>query len=220
MSMNDPTADGQHALGSLLGKRGDGSVLANELVLAFHRGFPIDNLRPLLESEDPELVRHAAWIQSELGARGRPLARFLPRLLQNEQKYVRFFALDSVITCATATDGALVAAAVKLVGDPEDAVRWKAIKLLKVLPEGLLRSALLNEQDDSFRQGLESLLSGDIHRDVPALLESQSPILRRFGVAAALRSDDCDLLKVASESEDREVGEIAREELSTRQPKR
>ena len=220
MSVSDPITEGQRVLGLLLAKTGDGSALANELLRAFHRGFPLDNLLPLLESNDPELVRLGAWIQSELGARAIPLASSLPALLRHALKYVRFFALDSVMTCATESDGPLLAAATTLLADSEDAVRWKTVRLLSTLPNQLLQVALSKEQDEEFRHGLRSLLSEDPSRDVPVLISSNSPILRRFGVAAALRSDKDDLLELAAASGDHEIEQIASERLEQKRRER
>ena|ERR1700733_7926914 len=120
--MNDSTAEGQRILALLLERPSEGPRVANDLLRCFHRGFPLHNLLRLLESEDQELIRVGVWIQSELGAAARPFLRFLPRFLRNEQKSVLFFALDPVITCAM-QDAALVAAAARLIDDPEEAIR-------------------------------------------------------------------------------------------------
>lgn len=53
----------QDVLGVLLEKTGDRSSLANDPLRAFHRGFPIENLRRLLETEDPGLVREGEQIR-------------------------------------------------------------------------------------------------------------------------------------------------------------
>lgn len=219
MSMNDAAADGERILALLMEKRGDGSVLANDLLRALQRGFPIDRLRSLLEHEDPELVRLGAWIQSELGGRASSLLSLLPALLQNKQKYVRFFALDSVISCATSRDGPLVAAAVKLVDDPDDAVRWKIVEFLRVAPEQLLRAgaASMKVDDENLRRGLVSLLNArNAPDETQVLLASDNAVLRRFGLAAALRNNQDAALKVAGESADQELAAAALEALASR----
>ena len=82
----------------------------------------------------------------------------------------------------------------------------------------MLRSVLLNEPERKLRRGLQSLVGGeDAHEQARDLLQSEDAILRRFGVAAALRYENADLLRLAAASEDSEVGEIAREGLATRE---
>src|SRR5262250_2384419 len=46
------------------------------------------------------------------------------------QRYVRFFALDTMLVIATAERGPAVAKAIELILDPDDAVRWKALNFL------------------------------------------------------------------------------------------
>jgi hypothetical protein len=219
-SMSAIEEDGDRLVSQLLSKERDGSILANDLLREVHRGFPVERLRVLLESDDPEIVRLGAWLQSELGSRAQSLAPLLPRLLRHELKYVRFFAIDSVASCATPDDGPLLAETVRLIDDAERSVRWKAMDFLRALPEASIRSTINSlpggDSSDQLRVGLQAMLATNAGSEVPALLASGEPVQRRFGLAVALRSGDEDALALAANSSDEEIRDIASEALARR----
>lgn len=212
--MNAPNAD--HLLASILAKQGELDVLANDLLSAVRAGLPIEKLRVLLENEDDDLVKVGVWVQSELGAAGRPLVHLLPQLLRHRLKYVRFFAIDSVLGCATQDDVELIAEVLQRIHDPEPSVRWKVIDFLSRVPlphlratEAFLRrtdagkeaAASLQRFGESFGVGTEALLTSKVADD------------RRFGLALAMRHRDRRALELAANSSDDEVKEIAAETL-------
>src|SRR5882672_288042 len=65
-------------------------VLMNDLLAEFHRGYPLENLRFLLQNDNTELVKVGAWIASELGEKGKPLLNDVSPLLQHPKSRVRF----------------------------------------------------------------------------------------------------------------------------------
>jgi hypothetical protein len=214
--MSGSFEQGERLLAHLLAKDGDPSLPSNDLLGALHRGFPVDRIRVLLEHQDPDLVGIGAWLLSELGSRGRPLARILPTLLKHERKDVRFFAVDSVMSCATRDDGSLVGAALKLIDDPEAAVRWKVNALLWRMPTDVLLSATPFVPEE-IKEGLACLVAEDDGTQARALLASTSAVRRRFGAAIATRHDLADVLTLATSSTDDEIRGIAREALARRQ---
>src|SRR5262245_45864713 len=96
--------------------------LAGDLLTEVFRGYPVENLRQLLTCDSDTAARSGAWILSELGDRAAPLLDDSVRLLAHPLRYVRFFALDAVLVNATAGHGPVVAAAIALIVDPDDAV--------------------------------------------------------------------------------------------------
>jgi hypothetical protein len=56
--------------------------------------------------------------------------------------YVRFFAIDAVLTSATSDDGKVLAKAIALFSDSERAVRWKAGHFLSKATRAQLDASL------------------------------------------------------------------------------
>jgi len=64
----------------------DDGLLVNELLEQFHDGAPLEYLRPLLLSPDPQLASSGAWIASELGVQGKCLLDVMANLLGHRQE--------------------------------------------------------------------------------------------------------------------------------------
>ncbi len=100
----------------------DGNCLLRE----FFRGYPLERLRELLESDNPTAVRTGAWIMSELGVQAAPIMASADRLLDHPEPGARFWTIDAVIVNASKDDGELVAKTLAVVDDPDERIRWKA----------------------------------------------------------------------------------------------
>jgi hypothetical protein len=114
--------------------RGGNGRAASDLLRAFFEGYPLERLSVLLESENPEAAKSGAFIASELGDRFAPLLAAVDRMLEHPVKAVRFDALDVVLVNAAPEHGATLAKAVVLVRDPEEGVRWQALRFLSRRP--------------------------------------------------------------------------------------
>ena len=168
-------------------------ALANELLSAFHRGYPVEKLRPLLTSEDERVVRTGTWLASELGEKGRPLLRDIAPLLSHPAKNVRFFAIDCVLCWATPANGRELYSVLSLIEDPEPNVRWKVMDFLTLASPEQLQSALLimeaTRSDGGHAERLRWLLGtgGQTPDEVVAAIRSKNLLTQRYGVAAAVR---------------------------------
>lgn len=189
-----------------------------ELLSELFHGYPVTALAPLMRSEDPSVVKIAAWLVSEMGEHAAPVLDEVAVLLAHPERTARFFALDAVMTAASPVDGGLVAAAVALIDDEEGVVRRKAMRMLAVVSASVLLA------------GLEHLPPGRL-RDLTAwsaevaeghgvlsrhleMLRSPDPLERRFAAAAALRvaADDPRPVEEASQSDDPDVRVFASRE--------
>ena len=194
---------------------------ANALLRAMYRGYPVTNLRVLLQSERPELVRIGTWVLSELGAAGTPLRDQLAVLLRHSDPYVRYFAIDSSLTCCTEQDGDEIAACISLVTDDHTGVRYEATDFLMRASVEQLHAAVaaLTARGvvDATVSGLRWLTSEKAAQNdgIEQALRSESPVLRKFAVAAAVRRRQADpaTLRYAADSSDPEVAELARRAL-------
>jgi hypothetical protein len=198
---------------------GAGDAVAHRLLQQFFSGYPVDNLRRLLESNAEHAVRVGAWIASELGARALPLLQNIAPLLHHRSRYVRFFLLDPVLVCAGHEDGPILASAVGLLRDVDDAVRWKALQFITRATSQQLASSIAFQGDSQLAQLTEWLVNLDGHPDksgeIEERLNADASIDRLFAAAAAVRNAQYDLapLRRAAASLDNDVKSFAEEQL-------
>ncbi len=200
----------------------DDGLLANELLEQFQDGSPVEYLRPLLLSSDSRLSSSAAWIASELGVMGKPLLDVVVSLLNHPDKRVRFWSLDCILLWADTGNGQELASAIRLLGDPEKAVRWKAMGFLSRASSQQLASALewlLKEEPAATdAHGLHWLLDPKTDaKAIEAMLVSPRPEMRKYAAAAAVRmaAKNQHPLSCASVSPDVEVAEFATDSLGS-----
>jgi hypothetical protein len=192
----------------------DAPSLANELLGEFIHGFPICRLRQLLSSANHTAVRSGAWIAAELAAQASPLVAEINRLLDHEDRCVRFFAVDAVVSGAACECAATYAKAIGRVQDGDKAVRWKTLHLLsKATPEQLRAS--LTFVDPQLRAEVEWLCADLTPAEVAARLAHECGTARLFAVAAADRmaAADPSPLAQAASADDTEVRSFAREQM-------
>lgn len=197
---------------------GSDNITAHALLSKFFSGYPVENLRQLLHSESEHSVRIGVWIASELGARAEPLIDDLVMLLTHPVRYVRFFALDSILGASTIQHGNAVAAAIHTIRDPDEAVRWKALNFLTRASEAQLSAGLALLSTGSEASLTSWLLACSRSPEASAIrerLQDSDSIVRLFAAAAAARmvSHDPSVLKYAAESKDVEVRKFAEEQL-------
>lgn len=202
---------------ALIATSGDDSQ-ANELLKEFFSGYPIERLRRLLRSENEGAVTTGAWIASELGERVMPLVDDLKILLTHPAKRVRFFALDGILAAGTPEHGEAIAAAVELIDDAEEAVRWKAMNFLARASSDQLAASLPYRHARPTASLTAWLLDCDRTGNTKAILariEDNDRRSRLFAGATAARVADRDLspLKRAAEAADPEVSSFALEQL-------
>jgi HEAT repeat protein len=194
----------------------DGTAYA--LLQAFFSGYPVPKLRRLLLSSDARTAKIGAWIASELGWRARPLLPELMLLLAHPSKYVRFHAIDGILAAGTAEDGEAIGAAIRLIEDMDEAVRWKALNFLARATHGQLRAALPSLGHSPVETLTRWLLECDQMPGTEQILTrlGDREILKRlFAVAAAYRisPQDRSPLIYAAEATDTEVSSFAKEQL-------
>lgn len=200
--------------------KGRDDVLANDLLGEFFSGYPVENLRPLLRSTDEGIAKTATWLASELGERAIPIFDAVVPMLRHGSRYVRFFAVDTVLVCATEEHGEAIARTIGLLLDGDDAVRWKALMFVAKASRGQLSASLPYQSNrelgalTSWILGLDQE-GGVVANEVTSKLDDHQPLVRLFAAAAAVRFSFSvpALLKRAAESSDAEVASFASEQL-------
>jgi len=168
-------------------------VLANDLLREYHRGYPVESLRPLLFSDDQDVVAAGVFIASELGAKGSPLLDEVSRLIGYPKKSVRFDAIDCLLLWAGPSNKTELASVISLLGDPEPGVRWKVMDFLSRASREQLAAALsfleVTEPNSVNVGGLRWLIGSQASdsQNVKTALQSKEGVLRKYGVVAARR---------------------------------
>ena len=156
---------------------------------------------------------------SELGERAVPLINDLSPLLDHPARGVRFWVLDAVLASATAEHGDIVAQAVELIRDPDEAVRWKALQLLAHARKDRLAAGVPYLRTRSVALLMTWLLgAGNTETDkldIESRLQDHDRLTRLFAAAAAARlsMDDIGPLERAAASADLEVRSFAQAAL-------
>jgi hypothetical protein len=111
---------------------------ANDLLAQVQSGYPAQNLSRLIHSSSSRAVANGAFVVSELGAQASQIIDEVDFLLDHPLRDARFDALDAALTSASGKHGTVLAKAVMLFADPDQAVRWKALNFLaKSTPDQL-----------------------------------------------------------------------------------
>jgi len=214
---------GDEFLSRLLREGVAAGEIANELLSEFQQGYPISKLRILLGASNLEAVAAGVWIASELGSSARPVFNEIAGLLHSPSARVRFFALDSIHSCARPEDENEIRGALDLVEDREPSVRWKALVFLATLPVAVVRAArqaaAKSAPNSACARGLK-LLESSGARDAAEIahgLADRDIVLRRYAAAAAARVADRDPgpLRLAMKSEDETIRQFA-EDMAAR----
>jgi hypothetical protein len=195
--------------------------IANDLLGEFFRGFPVERLRPLLQSQDADTVATGAWIASELGEKSKPILGDVLRLLKHSSKKVRFWALDCLLWASSDQEADLVNG-VSMMDDAESAIRWKALDTLTRMSAGQLGAALKSLSESTPEsvhvQGLRFLLGcgADDFDSVISHLNSDSAQLRKYGLIAAVRLPEKsgEALEYAQSINDPDIQSFIRTRLS------
>lgn len=191
-------------------------TLANELLREFQEGYPLDDLRQLLKSNNEQLVAIAVWITSELGVNCRPLLPDVVPLLAHPMQRVRYWALDCLFWTSP-ENGCDLARAFNLLSDSESGIRRKVLDLLFRLSAEQLEAAYVCGRhvilQPSIRDGLAWVLSADsmVPDKVEFAFRNPDPIHSKFGVVAAARLSEShpELLLRASTVNDADAREFA-----------
>jgi hypothetical protein len=172
---------------------GDGweSGIANDLLKEFFRGYPIEKLITLLESDNERAVQSGAWIASELTRDAKPILRYLVPLFDHPNVRVRYYCAETVLTAATDKDGGVIGEAVPLIADREMPVRRMAFELMARADIGPLRAGVPYVKNSEMAALLKWVIGveGDsrVSDEIASRLQASNQVERLFAVVAAAR---------------------------------
>lgn len=129
------------------GFEGD-SALTFALQSEFHRGFPFENLRPLLTSDNLHTQAAAAFLVAEISSKisykMNCVVAEIADLLDSEVSGIRFDAIEALLGCTTPADGAILGRVMLRLDDEHAGVRWRATEFIRFAGRWQLRLAVEN----------------------------------------------------------------------------
>lgn len=208
--------------------------LVNEFLREFGRGYPVKSLRQMLKSDEPRVVGVGMWLVSELGSSAKALLDDTALFLQHPATNLRFYAIDSVLTCASGRDGKVLAEVVMMLNDVEKIIRLKVMNFLSLASKEQLQAALkyfekyLPNSPHFICLRWLTAETGQAPADSISFLQNENPIHRKYGTVLATRmvkvnrdSDNpfYEPLRLASCSSDTDVNEFAQSMIKISVPK-
>lgn len=201
------------------GFEGD-SELTFALQSAFDKGFPLENLRPLLKSGNLYTQGAAAFLVAEISPSFSMncVVGEIADLLDSEIVRIRFDAIEALLGCTTPADGAILGRVMLRLDDEVFGVRWKVAQFIRLAERWQLRLAVENAAELCPDSAFPILAKAHgqyltaTTTTVRWLLDHPNPLVRRFGAAVAARPRsvvDEQFLAMAEASHDVEVREIA-----------
>ena len=192
--------------------------LSNDLLDEFHRGYPIENLKLLINSDLLSARGTAAFIATELGLKVTPLLKEIASLLDMPTPRARYDAMETLWKCSTHRDGWAMGAVLHCLEDPWPGVRSGAIDAVRLADRKALLAGFKYLKTEC-PETVYSLFGNAFLRVergkmevLESLMKHEDPIARRFAVGLATRPRlvvDETRLQIALKSSDREISEFA-----------
>ena len=203
------------------GFEGD-SELTFALQSAFDKGFPLENLRPLLTSDNLYTQAAAAYLvaeaNSKMSYKMNCVVAEIADLLDSDVSGIRFDAIEALWNCTTPADGAILGRVMLRLDDEHAGVRWRVVQFICLAQRWQLKLAVENAAALRPDSGFKVLISAYGHyvmpsaKDLPRLLAHPDAVLRRFAAAMAIRPREVIVerfVAMVEQSDDAEIRKIA-----------
>ena len=176
---------------ALFCKRGRDHDLLNE----FFKGLPFEYLIPLLQSDDQDILKPAVSIVSELGRKACDLLPYIVPLVNNNDRFIRYYVLESIFLCASDNNLKEFIHIINGISDKDDGVRRLVMRLLARAENSQIEAGLglveKNKIPDYLlhQNGLTKLLNAKnlLESEVIVLLDSEEPLIQKYGAMIAKR---------------------------------
>jgi hypothetical protein len=167
---------------------------AYQLLQEYFAGFPVETLRPLLGNNDSMVRRAAVWVASELGRNAQSLIRDAVPLINDNDRYIRYHALEIVMVCSFGENVHEFVHVVRALESDDEVIRVLAMRLVsnahdQQLEAAVRRASSLGPLCERHETCLSDLLEAErvTPLDIVALLDHEQPLARRYGAIAAKR---------------------------------
>lgn len=159
----------------------------------FYKGFPIDNLRPLLSSPSDKVLGLGTFLANELGWRARALTPELAELMGSSNAGIRFNVIGALTDCTTEEHGEILGKLLQCLEDPDSGVRWRVVEFIRLAGSGQFAVAIRNaasQRPNSIYTDLDQAFRHSrvvTEAMVRQLTSHSDPALRLFAAGLALR---------------------------------
>lgn len=165
--------------------------LAYDLLKAYFEGLPVNTLRPLLSSNNSLVQRAAVYVASELGSQAKDLVYDVIPLLDSEDRYLKYHAMEVLAVCCEGERAKEFFHVVKVLESDDDVLRALAMRLVSRVDLSQIEGArrIFDSRHQTHSHSLAILAEGK--QVDPAIIISMihdvDPLIRRYGAIAAKR---------------------------------
>lgn len=160
----------------ILAGKYDSSTLRQVMDLVYVSRNP-QPLMTLLEGPGRAQIR-GLYILAEIGRVARPLLSKAVEFTAHPDWEARFWALNCILSCAEPSDGAALAAGIRLLADPDERVRSKALDFMSRLSSAKIRAAKdalpPDEEGSALATALSRLLTYSVDSVDQILIDAKS----------------------------------------------
>ena len=175
-----------------------------DLLQEYFHGFPLDSLVKLLKDEHLIVRRVAVWIVSELGSVSTTLVEHVIPLLKEEDRYLKYYTLESILAFSSAGSMNLFHHLVSSLGSDDSVIRKLGMYSVSNASETQLKEAMnyyIGIDNCIHIKGLKLLINKEAISEscVTKMLHNENAIFPRY-VAIFLRRNinDIDQKKIIS----------------------
>jgi hypothetical protein len=104
----------------------------DKIISYFYYARDLSSLGKLLDSEDDDIIGDAIYILSEIGKSGTPLREKAKTFLNHPDVQIRYWAMNSVVSCYERKSAKDLVVSAGLLNDPDEFVRTRAHEMISV----------------------------------------------------------------------------------------
>ena len=184
------------------------------LLQEYFKGYPLKTLRVLLNHKDPMVQKSAIWVTSELGREAYPLICEAIHLIDSDERYIQYHALEIVMVCSFGENANKFIHVVRSLKCDDEVIRILVMRLISNadiprLEAGIRQLKPEDPTDKIHLHGLRCLLEIDKfdEKRVVQMLDAPDPLLRKYGAIAAkiLSKKYSGILEYAVSSNDSDI---------------
>lgn len=187
-----------------------------QLLQTYFDGYPIETLRPLLQSDNESINRAATFVISELGDQACDLLDEVIPLLSRKNRRIKCEVLESIMVCSTGEKAKHFIHIAQSLEREEKVVRKLAMRFVYRASSSQIKAVLKLLKPSSLHyKGLSKLLKSSALtiNEITDMLRSNEALLRRYATIIAIKNSDqnSELIKDSVLNSDQDILEFIQE---------
>ena len=180
---------------------------AYDLLQEYFEGFSVSSLEELLTHRNLSVRKSAIWIVSELGSNAIVVAPQVLPLLNDGERYIKYYALESLMVFSASGLGGIFHHVVSALEDSDAVIRELGMYLISNASNTQLKEAIrhyLDIADKSHVEGLRSLrgpASSTRQNLIDGVLCGENKTLAMYGAIFIKREMQCHGRKISFDSD-------------------